>query len=251
MSARVAVLIAVPFAVLAFVLRLGGVLWWQPVTWRLGMVPGMLAFLGAFAASIGIPLAAYLLATRAARRKPATWQLDTTNRRFFAPVSPASAGPRAILLGWIAGAAIPTERMPGHNAMRIAHLGVVTTIGTVVSALLLLAAMLILLLNRPSLSLDPCGLTLYRLVGRTSIPWTNLVPSGPRVPGERNPAALKLLLRRPGEAPPQQHRLPVRALHIDTAYLATTIRHYTSDASHRPSIGTVEELAALKPNSGS
>jgi hypothetical protein len=77
MSARTAVLIAGPFAVLATVLRIGGVLYWQPVTWRFGLLPGILAFLGSFAVSVSIPLAGYLLLTRSARRKPSAWHLDT------------------------------------------------------------------------------------------------------------------------------------------------------------------------------
>ena len=65
-----ATLLAAPFAVLAFMLRFGGILWVQPLTWRLDPWPGgLLAYLGVLAVSGGVPVGGWLLLTRAARRR--------------------------------------------------------------------------------------------------------------------------------------------------------------------------------------
>jgi len=116
------------------------------------------------------------------------------------------------------------------------------------AAAFLLLAILLTFSNRPLLSLDPDGITLRWLAGRTRIPWDELA-LGP----QPEPRALTLHHRRPTAAigsEPTEVRLPVRGLHIDAGFLAGTIRRYTDTPSRRAGIGTTEELAALRTVGG-
>jgi hypothetical protein len=252
MSTRVAMLLAAPFAVLAFGLHLGEALWLEPLSWRLHhFVPGLLTYFGLLAASAAVPIGGYTLLTRSVRRRPRTWHLDVRNRRFTAPASPYSTGPGAVTMGWVCGGIVLTERVPNQEHKRIAELGVATTINIAVAATLMIMVMLFLLLtvvvNRPLLSLDADGMTLQSLGRQTRLRWAELLPGGPPRPGKPNPTALVLYQRRtaPADGPPQSRPLPARRLHIDTAFLADTIRRYADSPDRRAGIGTVEELTAL------
>ena len=179
MSARVALLLAAPFAVLAFGVRLGETLWLQPLAWRIHpSVLGLLASLGLLAGSAAVPVGGYLLLARSARRRPRTWHLDLGKRRFDAMASPYGMGPLVIGAGWMCGGIVLTERVPNQDHMRIAQLGVATTISIVVAAALMTAIMLLPLLmvvvNRPMLSLDSDGLILQSLWRRTRLRWDEL-----------------------------------------------------------------------------
>jgi len=253
MSTRVAVLVAAPFVVLAFVLRLGGTLWLELYTWNVHSdLLGLLAFLGLVGGSAAVPLGGYLLLTRSARRRPKTWHLDAGQRRFTAPVSPYGPGPWAIVAGWLAGGTVPTERVPHQDHMRIARLGVTTSIIIVIAAAIMIVALLCLVLlaapDAPILSLDSEGMTLRGLWRRTRLRWDELVPGGPPRPGTNNPAVLVLyqLGPLPAGRPPRRRRLDARRLHIDTAFLADTIRCYADNPDRRAGIGTAEELTALQ-----
>src|SRR3954468_9524982 len=164
MSTRVALLLAAPFAVLAFVLRLGGRLWLEPFTWNIGSaVLGLLAFLGLLVGSVAVPVSGYLLLTRSARRRPKTWHLDAGKRRFTAPVSPYGPGPWAVVAGWLGGGSVPTERVPNQDHLRVARLGVMTSIIIVTAASIMIITLLCLILlaarSTPILSLDSEGMT--------------------------------------------------------------------------------------------
>jgi hypothetical protein len=256
MSTRVAVLLAAPFAVLAFVLRLGGTLWLQPFTWNIhSTVLSLLAFLGLLVGSGAVPAGGYLLLTRSARRRPKTWHLDAGKRRFTAPISPYGPGPWAIAAGWIGGGTVITERVPNQDHMRIARLGVMTSISIVTAATLMIITLLYLVVlaapSAPILSLDSEGMTLRGLWRKTRLRWDELVPGGPPRPSTNNPAVLVLYQQKAGPAagPPRRRRLDPRRLHIDTAFLADTIRCYADNPDRRAGIGTAEELTALRLSS--
>jgi hypothetical protein len=251
MSARVAMLLAMPFVVLAFGLRLGEKLWLEPLTWRLHhFVPELLTSLGLLAASAAVPIGGYLLLTRSARKRPRTWHLDIRKGRFTAPASPCVTGPWAVATGWACGGIVLTERVPDQEHMRVAQLGVATTISIALAAAtlitILLLPLLIVVVNRPLLSLDPDGMTLQSLGRRTRLRWEELLPGGPPRPSKPNPAALVLYQRQTASADGQPRPLPARWLHIDTAFLADTIRRYADSPDHRAGIGTAEELTALQ-----
>lgn len=256
MSTRVAVLLAAPFAVLAFALRLGEKLWLEPFTWDTpSAVLGLLVFLGLLVGSVAVPSGGYLLLTRSARRRPKTWHLDAGKRRFTAPVSPYGPGPWAIVAGWISGGTVPAERVPNEEHMRIARLGVMTSIIIVIAAAIMIIALLCLVLlaapSAPILSLDSEGMTLRGLWRRTRLRWDELVPGGPPRPSTDNPAVLVLYQQKyaPAGSPPRRRRLDPRRLHIDTTFLADTIRRYADNPDRRAGIGTAEELTALQLSS--
>jgi len=250
-------LLAAPFAVLAFGLHLGEALWLEPLSWRLHhFVPGLLTNFSLLAASAAAPIGGYMLLTRSARRRPRTWHLDMRKRRFTAPASPYSTGPWAVAMGWICGGIVFTERVPNQEQKRIAELGVATTISIALAAAIMIMVLLFLLLivvvNRPLLSLDADGMTLQSLGRQTRLRWEELLPGGPR-PGKPNPTVLVLYQRQTAlaDGPPQPRPLPARQLHIDTAFLADTIRRYADSPDRRVGIGTVEELTALQQTFGS
>jgi hypothetical protein len=252
MSTRVAVLLAAPFAVLAFVLRLGERLWLEPFTWNIrSVVLGLLAFLGLLVGCGAVPLGGYLLLTRSVRRRPKTWHLDAGKRRFAVPVSPYGPGPWAIVVGWLGAGAVPTERVPNEDYVRIAGLGMRTSFSFVVAAAPMIFILLCLVLlaapSTPILSLNSEGMTLRGLWRKTRLRWDELVPGGPPRPSKSNPAVLDLYQYKVGPAgPPRRRRLDARRLHIDTAFLADTIRCYADNPARRAGIGTAEELTALQ-----
>ncbi|UQU67571.1 hypothetical protein COUCH_15415 [Couchioplanes caeruleus] len=247
MSARAAMLLAAPFALLAFAMHVGATLWLQPLTWRIDSFAfGLLAYFGLAVTSFGIPLAAYLLLTKTARQRPPTWHLDELKRRFVAGASPCSTGPLAILFGWFTGGAILTERVPNEEHMRIAQFGVMTTISIVLAVGLLTAIVVRLLMNRPRISLTVEGITVQRLRGCGQTRWDELLPGGPPPPAKRNPNTLILYtMNAAAGGPPQPRALPVRDLHVDTAFLANTIRCYVENPDRRAAIGTAGERARL------
>ncbi|MEV8506130.1 hypothetical protein AB0368_15040 [Actinoplanes sp. NPDC051475] len=256
MSTRVAVLFAAPFVVLAFVLRLGERLWLEPFTWNTpSALLGLLVFLGLVVGSAAVPVGGYWLLTQSARRRPKTWHLDAGKRRFTAPVSPYGPGPWAIVAGWLAGGTVPTERVPNQDHMRIARLDVTTSILIVTAAAIIIITLLCLILlaapSAPVLSLDSDGMTLRGLWRRTRLRWDELAPGGPPRPSKDNPAVLVLYQQTPLPAgrPPRRRRLDARRLHIDTAFLADTIRCYVDNPDRRAGIGTAEELTALQLSS--
>lgn len=250
-------LLAAPFAVLASGLHLGETLWLEPLSWRLHhFVPGLLTNFSLLAASAAVPIGGYMMLTRSARRRPRTWHLDMRERRFTAPASPYSTGPGAVAMGWICGGIVFTERVPNQEHKRIAQLGVATTISIALAATVMIMILLVLLLkvvvNRPLLSLDADGMTLQSLGRQTRLRWKDLLPGGPPRPSKPNPTVLVLYQRQtaPADGPPQPRPLPARQLHIDTAFLADTIRRYADSPDRRAGIGTVEELTALQQTFG-
>ena len=256
MSTRVAVLLAAPFAVLAFVLHLGGRLWLEPfISNTPSTVLSLLAFLGLHLGSVAVSVVGYLLLTRSARRRPKTWHLDAGKRRFTAPVSPYGPGPWAIVAGWASGGTLIIERVPDQDHMGIARLGVMTSVSIVTTAGIMIITLLCLVLlaapSTPILSLDSEGMTLRGLRRKTRLRWDELVPGGPPRPSTNNPTVLVLYQQKAGPTagPPRRRRLGPRRLHIDTAFLADTIRCYADNPDRRAGIGTAEELTALQLSS--
>lgn len=219
MSARAARLLAVPFALLAFVLRIYEALWLEPLTW--GIEPsaaGVLAALGLVLGALAVPLLTYRRLTRAAREIPSAWRIDTEGRRFFVEPAPVWKGSFAIMLAWLAPGAIPMERVPHEEQRRIAEFGAYTTAGEILAVLLLLLALVMLLVNRPSLALDADGVTVQWYLRRTGVRWAD------------TPAL----------------RIPGRGLAITSRFLAFSIDTYRDDPEARNRIGTIGEADRLE-----
>lgn len=239
MSARGARLAAIPFVVLAFVLRPVQSLWVLPLSWRVEPVGlSVLLATGVLAFGLLLTIGAYLLLVRRARTRPATWRVDPRRRRFVAPAHPVLSGAYAIVASWVLGGGVITERVPGEDRMRLADFGALTTAG---ACLVVVAIAVTLLVERPRLVLDPDGLALRSVLRRLRIRWDELEPGGPPPPVERGPGAL-VLYRRP--ATPVTLATPL--VYVDAAFLAHTIRVYAENPDRRAAIGTEAELAELR-----
>jgi hypothetical protein len=222
MSPRTARLSAVPFVVLAFLIHLAADLWVQPLTWDVKPVAlWVLVTMSVFVVTLGVPLGAYWLLISRVGKRPSTWEADAGQRRFTAGPSPAGAGLSAVALGWLTGGLVPTERVTGEERMRIAELGAVTPVMTVLAVAGLLVTIWFVVGRWPWLSLDREAVTFKRVVRETRIRWDDL------------PADLRDL------------RLPARGLHITPKFLDFSLRTYREDPARREAIGTPAEVAAL------
>jgi len=236
--------------VLAFALSLGASLGLQPLVWRIEPdVAGLAVWLLLAAASMAVPAVAYALTTGAFGRRPVAWDSGAEEHRFSAPASPRQ-GVVLVISGWLAARLIPVERVPNQDRARIAQLGWVTTVFLLIAALLLIDVVLRSMTDRPDIALSPDALTLRRRVRRAEIRWDELVPGGPPRPAKRNPATIDLL--RSATAPTAPARpsrrlsLPAAGLHIDSAFLAYTIRWYVEHPDRRCRIGDPAELKELQ-----
>ncbi|MET8369877.1 hypothetical protein [Micromonospora profundi] len=247
MSPRVARLLIWPFAVAALALRICTELWFKPVTWRIE--PSGLAFVvwaATQAACILLPAAAHALLTRRVRQRPATWEIAAGTESFVATASPRWLSHWAILVGWLAGGAVLTERVPGADRVRLAEIPGALALSIAVPAVVLAAMAAVLLLDRPRLILDREGITKQWLARRAFVRWDRLLPGGPPPPARRT-ANLTLMQQpaTPGR-PPVPFSLPMGPLHVDPTFLAETIRHYVEHPEHRSAIGTQHELDRVR-----
>ncbi|WCN80162.1 hypothetical protein [Micromonospora sp. LH3U1] len=246
MSLRAARLLSWPFVVAALVLRVCLELWFKPVTWRID--PSGVAFLAwaaALAACFLVPWVGHALLTRGVRQRPATWEVAVGSKSFVASASPRWTGPWSILLGWLAGGAVLTERVPGEERVRLAEIPGTVAMSIAIPAVVLAGTAAVLLLNRPRLTLAPNGITKQGLTRRTFLRWDRLLPGGPPPPRGTANVTLQRHPATPG-GPPVPSLLPTVSLHVDPAFLADTIRHYVEHPEHRSAIGTRHELDRLR-----
>jgi len=248
MSPRAARAVALPFASLAFALRLLDEFWLQPWTW--GIEPEIVGFLvgmAAWAATLGLPGGVYLLLTRHARRRPAAFCVDTPGRQFTAPTTPRWIGPLTVVLGWISASLLITERVPNEDRMRLTDISIFTAFGLAMSGFGLVAITILALQRGASLQLSPEGIIDRRPMKRITIGWDELVPGGPPPPITRDPTYLIVYTwtaSTAGSFAPR--KLPARDWHVDTAFLAHTLRTYADHPRSRAAIGTPAELARLQ-----
>ena len=241
-------LLALPFGVLAFALRLAATFWVTPLTWRVRPAGvGLLVWLAALAASAFIPVGLYRLTVlKAVPRRPASFQVD--HRGFVAPAAPHDFGTSAIIVLWVAAGAPLTERVPNGDRLRLAQFDYAALISILVVGLLSVLAVTLLMVDRPWVALNPDGITVQRMTSRRSIGWNELAPGGPPPPTGRSPRSL-WLYRTAGPTlggRPRADLLPVGQLQVDPAFLANTIRQYVEQPGQRSIIGTEAELARLR-----
>jgi hypothetical protein len=232
-------------------LRVLGIFWITPLTWRIeSWQLSLAAWSAILLGSMGLPLAGYYLATRRARRRVATWQIEPGGpggagvARFVAPAALRWTGPWAVVVGWMAGGGLIHERVPGEDRMRIAEFGYALPVSIVTVSIAWLAIVAIVAMDRPRLTLDRDGATLQRPRGRLRLAWDELIPGGPPLPAKRNPDGLAVYRLAAGSTAPAL--LPAGRLQVDSAFLAHTIRYYTEHPEQRGSIGTQAGLDALR-----
>ncbi|MER6595833.1 PH domain-containing protein [Micromonospora purpureochromogenes] len=248
MTPRTARLLALPLALAAILLRIGVEFGLKPWTWRLdsGAV-GLLVLAAALAGSIVAPVAGYLLLTRAVRRRPATFRVDPAGRCFTAPAAPAWAGPWSIIVAWLAGGVLLTERVPGEDKVRFVASGDALVWNVLAVVAVLVFVVLVLLDDRPRLTLDEAGITVRGLVRGRTVRWDRLFPGGPPAPAGK--AFATLVLSEQPSTPagrPVSRSLAVGTAHVDAVFLAGSVRHYVEHPEPRSAIGTAPELDRLR-----
>src|SRR5689334_12384664 len=167
MQLRKARLIAIPFALLAILLRVAQGLWVHPSARDTGR-PAQLAIFGAaFVVSLFLPILVYWLITRQFRKRPAAWSPG-----FSAGPAPHRHGILAIMLGWQAGNALDFARDPSLGWGGLVFLAAALTF--------LAGAIAAPMINRPSVQLDQDGITFLGLLRRRRTRWDEpfRVPTG-------------------------------------------------------------------------
>ncbi|WP_203912498.1 hypothetical protein [Rhizocola hellebori] len=235
---------AVPLGMLAFALRLAATLWWEPFTWRFNWFVSLLLWLAAMIVTVGVPFGIFALLSRGYRR-PAEFALG--KRGFTAPLSPIGAGSQAILLLFLAGGLVVTERVPNSDSMRLAEFNNGWFASLIIASVLAAGAVTIVLTRRQQLLLDAEGLTIRRWWRGRRLKWDELAPGGPLPPAKKSQGSLQLNRKQP---PHSTHYVPAEMIgiafvDIDPTYLAAAIRRYVENPQDRAAIGTAEELSRL------
>jgi len=245
MSPRAARAVAFPFASLAFVLRLLDKFWIEPWTWGIAPeIASLLVGLAAFVASLGLPVGAYLLLTRRARRRPAAFDIDAPGRRFIAPTTPRWSA-LLVILGWLAAHSLITERVANQDRMRPTDFTFLLGFGVTAAVIALVVLAIAAFERGASLQLSPEGIIEQRPMKRITIGWDELVPGGPPPPITGDPAHLTVYTWTASSSfAPRQ--IPARAWHVDPVFLAHALRTYADHPKGRAAIGTPAELARLQ-----
>ncbi|BCY11999.1 hypothetical protein [Actinoplanes sp. L3-i22] len=167
MQLREARLLAIPFALLAVLLRLAQGLWVHPSTRDTGRLLQLAVSGAAFAVSLFLPVLIYWLITRQFWKRPAAWSPG-----FSAGPSLSQRGIFTIMLGWQAGNALDFARESSLGWGGLVFLA---------AALVFLAgAIAAPMINRHSVRLDPDGITYQGLLRRRRTRWDEpfRVPTG-------------------------------------------------------------------------
>lgn len=240
-------LLALPCGLLAFALRLAATVWATPLAGRIHPeAVAVLAWLTVNLASIGVPVGLYhLVVLRSSPRRPASFRLDARHGGFVVPAAPHRVGDYAIFLSWVGGGLVLTERGSGGGVTRLVEVDLVALV--MVFLVLGVAAAVLVLSDRPRITLDAVGITVQRMDFRQRIGWNELLPGGPPPPTGRRPRNVTLysMSGTAHGAHPVPLQLPVGQMQVDAAFLADAIRHYVEQPGRRPGIGTEAELANL------
>ncbi|WP_436530958.1 PH domain-containing protein [Actinoplanes sp. HUAS TT8] len=154
MAIRTARLLALPFALLACVLRVAGQAWAHPGSFR----STFLTFLVVHLISLVLPTVAYVLVTRPVRKRPAAWGPD-----FSAGPNPQTRGILAVVLGWNAGFALVQVGDTGGTGLDVFML--------VFGLLTLVTAVVVALNERPTVTIGPAGITVRGWFGSRRAGW--------------------------------------------------------------------------------
>jgi hypothetical protein len=199
-----------------------------------------------------VPLGLYALLTWRAQRRHPTWQIDAVARSFLAPPTARWRGPWVVFMGWFTagwftagGVAAIDWTSPGETGVWTNPV-VIAVIAAVIAAFGLITIASVG--NRPRLALTPDGITLRGLVRTVTIGWDQIGPGEPPHPRTVNPhfVTVRYAERTSTGYRMTRWRLPAHDLHIDSAFLAATIRHYASHPDDRLGIGTDAGLRHLR-----
>ncbi|HCT81854.1 MAG TPA: hypothetical protein DGG94_22760 [Micromonosporaceae bacterium] len=223
---------------LAIALRLAEKFWLEPWSWRFDQWPvSLLLFMNALVLAMLIPFAIFGLLTWRMRGKPVPLQVDTRRRWFVAKATPHLGGFWAILLMWIGGGAIMTERVPNQEAVRVAHLPGAVAISVVGVLLFAAGAVALLFSNTVRVVLEPESVHVRQLWMSGRVKWDDVVHV------EQVRTGLNLWRR----TSRLSLGVPLLFLQVDPEVLTRAIRTYVQQPERRAAIGTFEELQRLLP----
>lgn len=244
MSATALRLATIPLALSAFGLRLAVTFWWMPLTWRItSPAQSIVLTLAGSLVAMAIPFGIYLLIALRARRRLADFQIRRGS--FVAHSAAIPRGALSIMLMFLTGGLLLTERVPNADAVRLAHLPFALPVSIASVAVFTGLAALVLFYDRPRAILTAGALTVKGLRTLT-VRWDDLASGGPNWPSPGSPRAL-LLHRNPVPgAHPVPVVVPIWRIHIDPAFLAHSIRHYVEHPQDRAGIGTDNGLRHLR-----
>jgi hypothetical protein len=156
-----------------------------------------------------------------------------------------------VFLGWLLGGLIVVDDAPYDEIRSMAQNPNMMWFATLGIGAGFLVIATVALVNRPTLMLDADALTVRGLFRTTTIGWDHIAPGQPPPPQTRNPAYIKLLCveTSPDGRRGVVRRLPARFLHVDSAFLAGTLRHIAGSAD-RAWVGTDEGLLQLRARLG-
>ncbi|MFD0741656.1 hypothetical protein ACFQ1L_06910 [Phytohabitans flavus] len=226
----------------AFALRVVVEFGIEPMSWRLSFVPAFAVYAAGAVTALAVPLLAFNRLCPRPRPAPRTLLIgpDRGHPAFVTPTSPWMVGPFVIMLMFLAGNGLATDRAPDGD-VSISAAGWAQTVVTVA---LIFAVAGWTLFRGPRVELRPGGL-LVRTVRTRFAEWEAVLASGPPAPVEK-PRQISILVRR---QQPDYGAYVVRILHrwlaVDAAFLAGAIRHYVDNPQHRADIGTRNELDRL------
>ncbi|MFG2054388.1 hypothetical protein ACGFI9_10165 [Micromonospora sp. NPDC048930] len=213
---------------------------------------GVLAAVTALAVSAAVPVGLYhLTVLSSVPRRPASLRLDDRHGGFVVPAAPHFIGDFAIIVLWVAGGSLLTERVPGGDGIRLAEFDFAALTSALLVGLLFVVAVVLVLSDRPRVALDPDGLTVQLTTTRQRVSWDELAPGGPPPPAGRR--ANDLILQR-AVAPGRRLRpvrIPVGSFQVDSAFFANVIRDYVEQPDERRHIGSEAGLARLHSRFGS
>lgn len=224
----------------AFVLRVVVEFWIEPVTWRMSLVPAFLLYAISAGVALALPLLAFARLCPRPRPRPRELLIapDRLRPAFVAATSPWTVGPFTIMLMYLAGNGLATDRSPDGTV------SISSWPRTVLAIAFIFAIAAWTLWRGPRVELRPGGL-MVRTLRTHNVRWDALLASGPPAPVEK-PRQISLLVRR---QPPEYGAYVVRILHkwlaVDAAFLAGAIRHYVDHPEQRAEIGTPAELDRL------
>jgi len=214
----------------------------EPMSWRLSVVPAFVVYATGAVTALAVPLLAFARLCPRPRPAPRTLLLGADRGRpaFVTPTSPWMVGPFVIMLMFLAGNGLATDRAP-DGGVSISAGGWARTV-LIVAVIFTVAGWT--LFRGPRVELRPGGL-IVRTVRTRFVHWESILASGPPAPMEK-PRQISLLVRR---QPPDYGAYVVRILHrwlaVDAAFLAGALRHYVDNPQHRAEIGMRQELDRL------
>lgn len=241
MSRRGLQISALLLGLAGFCLRLLIIFWWQPLTWDWDEPIGFfVGFFVGLAIGVAVPVAAWCLLFWLLWRKVRPGVVELRAGRFVVPNNPAYGGTQFVAWMFMAGSLVPTERVPGHDAMRIYAEPVLLIASAVTLAIFLAIAGTLLFWPKPRIELTSTALEFHHFLSRQYLGWEELAPGGPPIPGRFQ--KLAVLVSGPRGWVPTT--VPAMVL-AERTFVAALIRHYVEHPEHRAAIGSAAEHARL------